>query len=67
MKILTNVINMNHVKNVEKEINMKPKKAILAELEACTKLKEKYQDEGEDYLATLYNHMILILEWVLDK
>ena len=46
---------------------MKSKKAILAELEAYEKLKEKYQDGGEDYLATLYNHMILVLRWVLDK
>lgn len=46
---------------------MKSKKAILAELEAYKKLKNKYQDEGNDYLATLYNHMILTLLWVLDK
>jgi len=46
---------------------MKSKKAILAELESYEKLKEKYQTEGEDYLATLYNHMILVLRWVLDK
>lgn len=46
---------------------MKSKKAIIAELEAYEKLKEKYQDEGEIYLATLYNHMILTLRWVLDK
>lgn len=46
---------------------MKTKKAILAELEACEKLKKKYQIEGEDYLVTLYNHIILTLRWVLDK
>jgi hypothetical protein len=46
---------------------MKSKKAILAELDTYEKLKEKYQDEGEDYLATLYNHMILTLKWVLEK
>lgn len=46
---------------------MKSKKAILAELEAYEKLKNKYQDDGDTYLATLYNHMILTLKWVLDK
>ena len=46
---------------------MKSKKAILAELETYKKLKKKYQDNDEIYLATLYNHMILTLEWVLDK
>lgn len=46
---------------------MKSKKAIIAELKAYEKLKNKYQDEGEDYLATLYNHMILTLRWVLEK
>lgn len=46
---------------------MKSKKAILAELEAYEKLKEKYQEEENIYMATLYNHMILTLRWVLDK
>ena len=46
---------------------MKSKKAILAELEAYEKLKEKHQDEENYYLATLYNHMAMVLRWVLDK
>lgn len=46
---------------------MKSKKAILAELESFEKLKKKYQEEGNENLVTLYNHMILTLKWVLEK
>ena len=46
---------------------MKSKSAILKELESCKKSKEEYEKVNDNYMATIYNHIIYTLNWVLSN